>query len=434
MLSKVHPINPPKAFSLSLTIYWIKKSGFTVLDQGLSSGANFLTDILLARWLEPAQYGAFAVAFSVFLLLGVFHTAVLTEPMMVFGAGKYREKFPKYLGVLIYGHWVITGAITLILATVSVIFWRLGHQSTVQALVGLTIASPLILHFGLVRRGFYTQLRTQWAAAGSAIYLVCTLGFILGLRKIGLLSPGSALIAMGFAGLVSSVVSLLILRPQLRFKGTNPTPAMILTDHWKYGSWNVLAQGVYWSSGQILMVLVPIFLGLQASAVIAAVLNLFKPLNLLFPSTSLMIIPIFSAQMSKGINTNSLMNQTKWFVLLFAAGVFIYGILIFAFASPILHHLYRGRYDGYSTLVFLFALSYTASATVHVLTTILRSVGKVRETVFIWGISALITLLLSVPILLLARLHGVIILFTCSYLIAAIAAWRQFCKYKYTNR
>ena len=30
---------------------WIQKGGLTVLDQGLFSGANFLVNILLARWL-----------------------------------------------------------------------------------------------------------------------------------------------------------------------------------------------------------------------------------------------------------------------------------------------------------------------------------------------------------------------------------------------
>ena len=67
---------------------WLGKGFWALLDQGLFSGANFLVNILLARWLPPEEYGAFAVAMSVFYLLAGFHTAVLTEPMMVFGAGK----------------------------------------------------------------------------------------------------------------------------------------------------------------------------------------------------------------------------------------------------------------------------------------------------------------------------------------------------------
>ena len=32
---------------------WARKGSLAVLDQGLFSGANFLVNILLARWLEP---------------------------------------------------------------------------------------------------------------------------------------------------------------------------------------------------------------------------------------------------------------------------------------------------------------------------------------------------------------------------------------------
>ena len=86
---------------------WVGKGSLAILDQGLFAGSNFLLNVLLARWLDPADYGAFALAYSVFLLLGVFHTAILTEPMLVFGPGKYRERFHEYLGILLRGHCVL---------------------------------------------------------------------------------------------------------------------------------------------------------------------------------------------------------------------------------------------------------------------------------------------------------------------------------------
>jgi hypothetical protein len=35
----------------------------------LISGSNFLIGVLLARWLEPEQFGAYTLAFSTFLLI-----------------------------------------------------------------------------------------------------------------------------------------------------------------------------------------------------------------------------------------------------------------------------------------------------------------------------------------------------------------------------
>ena len=63
---------------------WVTKGGLAILDQGLISGSNFLIGILLARWLVPAQYGAFSLAFSVFLFLSYVYQSLLSEPQACF--------------------------------------------------------------------------------------------------------------------------------------------------------------------------------------------------------------------------------------------------------------------------------------------------------------------------------------------------------------
>ena len=93
------PISPSAA--------WISKGILAVLDQGLIAGSNFLVGVLLARWLAPEQYGAYALAFSIFLLLfQIYHSFVL-EPMSVFGGSEYRDCLRGYLGQLLWLHLAI---------------------------------------------------------------------------------------------------------------------------------------------------------------------------------------------------------------------------------------------------------------------------------------------------------------------------------------
>src|SRR5271170_1290937 len=77
-------LRKPETGRSSKFVRWITKGGLAILDQGLISGSNFLIGILLARWLMPAQYGAFALAFSVFLLLSYVYQSFLAEPQAVF--------------------------------------------------------------------------------------------------------------------------------------------------------------------------------------------------------------------------------------------------------------------------------------------------------------------------------------------------------------
>ena len=44
---------------------WALKGGLAVLDQAVFSGANFLSSILLARWLSSINFGEFAIGLAI---------------------------------------------------------------------------------------------------------------------------------------------------------------------------------------------------------------------------------------------------------------------------------------------------------------------------------------------------------------------------------
>jgi len=113
-----------------------------VADQGLFGGGNFLISVLLARWLEPAAYGAFAVAYSIFLFLASLCSALLTEPMMAFGPGKYAPSFPEYFRVLVY-------AVVVIVFRRPLVALLLGRGYLAHAdLLLIWLLGPLILALG----------------------------------------------------------------------------------------------------------------------------------------------------------------------------------------------------------------------------------------------------------------------------------------------
>src|SRR6202041_4020558 len=83
---------------------WGIKSGLSIVDQGLVSGAGFLLSFLLARWLNSEVYGAFAVAFATLLFLTGFHNVLLLEPMSVMGPARYSDRTPFYFAAQLRVH------------------------------------------------------------------------------------------------------------------------------------------------------------------------------------------------------------------------------------------------------------------------------------------------------------------------------------------
>ena len=413
---------------LVCTREWAFKGIFAVIDQALFSGSNFIVNILLARWLPPEEYGAFAVALSVFYLLAGFHTAVLTEPMMVFGAGKYREQFRKYFGIVLWGHWGISALISLGLSIVAWGFSQIGSPTMASALFGLAVVSPFLLLIWLARRACYAQLYPAWAVVGGGFNLLIILAGLFLIWRTGVVSSFNGFLLLGAAGGLASLLILKRLKPQVVGYVGNPTPFVVLADHWEYGRWNILGFLLYWASGQILMLLIPIFLGLAASAAVAATWTLYRPISQFMQALSSLVLPFFSRIASEPKGQKYLRRKVIWVGMMFAIFAASYALIVSIIAKPILHFLYVGKYDEHWGLVALFGLAFVFSTITGVFTSALKAIGQVKESTKVWFVSIFVTVGLSIPFIKIWDIEGAVIVFTISYLCAAfLAIYRWFC-------
>lgn len=370
----------PHKTPLAQTLVWIQKGGFAILDQGLFAGTNFLANVLLARWLEPAEYGAFAVAYSAFVCLGTFHTAVLTEPMLIFGAGKYAGNFPQYMRLLLRGHWSVTGLMALLVGLVALLCWWGSVGALAQVLAALALALPCILFQWLVRRAFYVRFEPQWAALGGLLYLALMLLGIYGLHWNHGLSPASALVTMGCASLVVGLALTVILRSQGLAGTPQPALATVLADHWQYGKWASVTTTALWVSREISYPLLPIWAGLEGTAVVRALMNLAMPLLHANGAITILLIPrcvaAFQAEGKKGLN------RSLWLAFLFlAAGAVLYWGVLFVCRHTVLLWLYGDRYSAYTDVLLLAGLLPLTEAAVSVLSAALRAVER-PDTIF----------------------------------------------------
>lgn len=394
---------------------------FALLDQVLFAGSSFSINILLARWLPPVQYGAFALAFFVFLLLGALHTAVLTEPMLVFGASVYRGRVRAYLGRHVGLHVLVSVATGAALAAVALVVALAGSNAW-PSLLALAAAAPFVLLLWLLRRAFYIELTPRGAIPGDAVYFVATLAGLYLLHLGGHLNAERGVLVMGLGAAAGCVVMLTALRPDLR--GGDIGWRELAERHWSYGRWSALAQGLFWASGQVLIVLVPLVLGLGALAGLAAAMNLFRPLNPLLQSVQTVMLPSTAAASSAGADTAELRRRVRRYLLAAGGGVLAYGLILSIFSGVALHAIYHGRYDEHRGLVFLFALSYATSTVVQVQTVLLKATGNVRMVPAIWALSGVLVLVLSVPAMLALGLTGAMLVLIGSYATAAAVAWR----------
>lgn len=341
---------------LAWLLAWGTKGSLALADQALFAGAQFVLNILLARWLAPAEYGAFAVAYSVFLLAAAVHSALLIEPMMVFGSGKYLKTRHSYLGIVLRGHWLLTVPVGLILFGVGFLVGRLNSQPVGHALCALGVALPLILLAWLTRQASYIELQPGHAAAGGAVFFCTLLVFVQGLRAVVALTPATAVLAMGAAASLATGLHLMWLRPRWLRGPDELMPRKVALQHWRYGRWVLGAVFPSWTLLNLYYLALPIWFGLGTAGAFKALMNLAMPAIQALIAFAVLTIPLLVRHRDRG--GNQLMWRTAWRVMsLFVAGAAAYFAVLRLFRVQIITLLYGDKYLQYSgTPVLLLGL------------------------------------------------------------------------------
>jgi O-antigen/teichoic acid export membrane protein len=354
-------------------VRWLGGGFWAVVDQGFLVTSNFIISVLLARWLSPQDYGAFAVAYAILWILTNLHISMLTEPLAVFGPGRYKSRLSEYLGILLYGHVgfsVIAGMLLLLLAMASDLA---GSKALSSALVSLALAGPLVLFSrGLMRQACYVDLKPRLAALGGASYMALVLPGVFFLYQRDWLSAGAGLLLMGFASLITGLWLAVFLRiSPARLRG-NGLLRGILTDHWSYGRWAVPSNGLGFIASQSYLLLLPIWGGLEASATYRALTNLTTPIVHVATAFSLFLLPT----LVQARGHNNFGRHMRFALTLFIVGGGSYWLLLGFFHRPLVAWLYGGRYEGYADLLWLIGLVPLLTGLVSLLGAALRALQR----------------------------------------------------------
>jgi O-antigen/teichoic acid export membrane protein len=403
---------------------WVRKGAWSLTDQWLFSGANFLANVLLARWLIPEDYGAFSLGFSLFLLLGAFYTAVIIDPMLIFGAGRYREQLDKYLWFIFTCHVVLGLISALLLGLGAWLAQSSGAILLAQALLGVAISTPFILLAWSLRHSFYIKAEPAKASAGSAIYLIALLGGISILRLTNFLTGLSAYLMMGMASLLVAIFLVSIRKPKKPAKAEDGGFSEMWAAQWKYARWSGLTSFLIWIPLNIFLVIIPYSVGLLGTASLRALSNLITPMMQSTLALTTLVIPKL-AQIYREGNKGELLRRVKPFVLFLLAASISYWVLLVIFHPQLFHLLYGGRYSSISELSLLAGFIPVAFGLSVVLESILRSMEQPKRIFQAYAAAAIVACSVGVALTLTWQLVGAIVGQILTFLVLAIVLYRQ---------
>ncbi|HET9741784.1 MAG TPA: hypothetical protein VFQ00_03455 [Terriglobales bacterium] len=404
--------------------HWAGKGSLAIVDQAFISGANFVVSILLARWTSSSEYGAFALAFAIFLLLSQLHQSLLLEPMSVFGGSYSGSRLKRYYGSLLHMQNGVFVAVAVPLALTAAVCSRFarGHELG-AALWGVTLSAPFVLLFWMARRAFYLEHAPGRAAAGAITYGVVTLVGLFLVRRNGHLTPFLAFAVMGAAALITSAAMFLHLRPRFSREAQDLTLRLECRQHWHYGRWALAGALAMWIPQNVYYAVLTGADGMSAAADIRALLNFAAPLQRITVALGFLLLP-YMALCHSDRGRERAKALTRVIVYLFLAGSLVYWALVLVFQKQLLHVLYDGKYSSIAHFLPWLAVSSILNTGIAGLVVGLRAMRSPASVFYAYGASAIVALVLGIPATWIWGVAGVLFAFIVSNVATlAVAAW-----------
>jgi O-antigen/teichoic acid export membrane protein len=352
---------------------WAGRGLVSCLDQGVVSGVNFTANVLLARWLPRAEYGAFAVGFALFLFLSGFHNALLLDPACVLGPARFSNHLPGYFKrvVCLHGAWSLAASLVVAAAALTA-----RDASLRRAFYGLAISLPFLLLLWLLRRLCYVAAGPAAALALSFAYAPLLIGGLFLLRHWAEPSPFAAFLVMGVASLAASAAAWQKLGLSGGWSGSRTGACLELArTHWQYGKWLGATSMLTFGATQLQTFLVAGYLGLAAAGAFRAIFNFVQPMIQVTAAAALLFLPNLSADFGAG-RTGRLRLKGA----LIGSGLLgvslVYELMLLGFGSRLEEIVYGGRFRAYDWLIPVLGLMpvFTALASGRAL--VLQAVQK----------------------------------------------------------
>lgn len=328
-------------------------------DQIVVSGANFLTNILLARYLTSTEYGTYAVASGILLFVNSIQLALINGPMLVLGASLDKTQFRRYFSSLAVIQLVFSFSVLLLLVLASSIGELVVPGALIVSIllpVGIiTVAVQIQEYF---RQTFFTRLVPIKAFSIDLIRCGSQVTAIVILYLTGILSAKMAFWAMGLASMVSAA------------EGFRRFPILVgaisewrksLSGNWNLGKWMLIYTLTRFVLGQFYIFATAFALGVSDTARLQVGLVIIGPIAMLTRGFMNVLTPFFSKIFSqRGYASFSSMffRIIILWALLFGSICFVLGLL----ASEILTVLYQQKYSGEASLVRILAFGCFLSA------------------------------------------------------------------------
>ncbi len=349
---------------------------WALADQALVSGVNFLTGIILARFLGIAEFGIFSFAWMAVLFINNQQASIIISPMMSIGPKQTPSEAPAYFGAVIVQQLIFSFLAALMvflsvkLGGIYFTDWKLDKLA-----VPLASALFFFLLQDFLRRYFFTRGKAATAFINDIVSYLGQLLLLGGLTKIYQLDGAIALWIIALTSAVAVIVGILTLGT-VTFDRTLYWPVTVR--HWQSSSWITVSGLLQWVGSQGVIAITGAMLGAASLGGIRAVLNLVAPVNIIMQAMQ-NTLPVGASKALHNQGHEGLVRYLKRQTINIVIVVSAISLLATVFSGMLIELIYGQSFVAFSYLVKWQSLYVILGALIAPLLIYFRAIERTRS-------------------------------------------------------
>lgn len=298
----------------------VKRIGWNIADQGLSALANMALMVVVARAVDGAAFGAFAVGFLVYGIAVAVSKSITGQPLQIRHSNDSPEQFARAVGAgqgASFWFGLVSGLVCL--AVGLLLGGDIGH-----ALAAVGVCLPGLVVQDNYRMAFFANGHPEHATLIDFVKTVAQFAFLGLLLAFGLHDVGLLTLSWGLAATLSAVVAGVLLKAR-------PRPGQArrwLRDQGSLTKYLLAEYSLGLGAAQLGALLVPVLGTTRDAGAIRGAQTLLGPLNVLGTAAFAFAVPEVSRRSEMGARHRVLMMAGLSGAMGLAALVYVVVVLV----------------------------------------------------------------------------------------------------------
>jgi O-antigen/teichoic acid export membrane protein len=328
---------------------------WALTDQSIVSATNFLTNLMLVRFMGLGEFGVFALAWMSVQLVNNLQSALVVAPMMSIGPKQEEKDRPSYFGAVVFQELVLASFCFLLFFTALEASGAFFPRMDLQRLaLPLAVSAFAYQMQDFLRRYFFTTRQSRRALADDALSYLAQLPILFLLHKSGCLSSASALWVMAGTSLLGLLPGWLWME---RLVFSREWIVAVSRRHWKISRWLSGAALLQWTSGNLFVLAAPVYYGAAAAGILRASQNLMGATHVWYQGLD-NVIPVETARRLRQGGVRSMLAYMRSVLLKWGGLTLLFAIVIAAAPGFWLGLIYGPQMVQYGYVLRLYALLY----------------------------------------------------------------------------